>query len=127
MQDGRVVDRHVVLVVEDDDSLREALVDALHDEGYAVVTAENGKEALEILRGSKELPCLVLLDLMMPVMNGWTFLSAVRSDPRFSTLRVCIVSAVPQGQMPADVLCAFQKPVDLSKLLRVVDTHCHPG
>src|SRR5437879_1941083 len=106
MQHERV-DRHTVLVVEDDDSLRDALVDALHDEGYVVVTAVNGKEALEFLGQSPSKPCLVLLDLMMPVMNGWTFLTAVRSDPRFADLRVCIVSAVPSAQVPSDVLCAF--------------------
>jgi CheY-like chemotaxis protein len=120
------VDRLTVLVVEDDEALREAMVDALSDEGYSVVTATNGKEALELLGETAPLPGLVLLDLMMPVMNGWSFLGAVRQDPRLRSLQVCIISAVPHTQVPRDVICAFQKPIDLNKLIEVVDAHCHP-
>jgi CheY-like chemotaxis protein len=118
-----MVSGHYVMVVEDDSSLRESLVEALSDEGYDTVEAANGQEALELLEAGKT-PCLILLDLMMPVMNGWTFLSQLRKDARFADLRVCIVSAVPANQVPTEAVCAFPKPVDLSALLGVVDTYC---
>ena len=118
-----VTQAHCVMVVEDDNSLRESLVEALTDEGYDTLEAANGQEALQLLE-SGNTPCLILLDLMMPVMNGWTFLSQLRSDTRFADLRVCIVSAVPASQLPTEAICAFPKPVDLSALLGVVDTYC---
>ena len=122
-QNWTVLKDHTVLIVEDDESVREALVDALGGEGYAAVAAENGQQALDLLQQGL-LPCLVILDLMMPVMNGWTFLSSIRADRRFADLRVCIVSAVPTAKLPAEAICALPKPVDLSALLGVVDTYC---
>ena len=114
---------HYVLVVEDDAELRESLVEVLTEEGYATVQAANGQEALAALQG-KEKPCLILLDLMMPVMNGWAFLSQLRANPSLADVRVCIISAVPSGQLPSEAICALPKPVDLSALLGVIDTYC---
>ena len=122
-QNAWVDNRHYVMVVEDDSSLRESMVEALTDEGYDTLAAANGQEALELLEGGNT-PCLILLDLMMPVMNGWTFLSQLRNDTHFADLRVCIVSAVPASQLPTEAICAFPKPIDLSALLGVVDTYC---
>src|SRR5690606_16492213 len=74
-----------MLVVEADVDVRETLEDILESEGYTVTTAANGQEALERLSGAA-LPCVVLLDLMMPVMNGREFLAALRRDPVLANL-----------------------------------------
>src|SRR5262245_36830107 len=68
---------HSVLVVEDDDGIRESIVEILRDEGYLVHEASNGREALEQLKDGQR-PCVVLLDLMMPVMSGWQFLQEIQ-------------------------------------------------
>lgn len=81
-----------VLIVDDDDDLRDALAEALIDEGYVVAMACNGREGLDRLQDNLKagrLPGVVLLDLLMPVMNGWEFCEAVRSDP--ATARIPIV------------------------------------
>jgi CheY-like chemotaxis protein len=118
-----VTGEHYVLVVEDDTELRESLVEILSEEGYPTVQAANGQEALSAL-SAKEKPCLILLDLMMPVMNGWVFLAQLRQDPKLADVRVCIISAVPASQLPTEAICALPKPVDLSALLGVIDTYC---
>jgi CheY-like chemotaxis protein len=81
-----------ILVVEDDQEAREALADVLSSEGYQVVLAGNGLEALELLNGGLR-PAVALVDLQMPVMDGWRLLAQLRSDPRFQDLRVVVMSA----------------------------------
>src|SRR5687768_5509935 len=83
---------HPVVVVEDDEEIRDSMRDALEIEGYAVSTYSNGKEALDGLR-KLGIPCLILLDLMMPVMNGWEFLQAMKAE-RFAEVPVYVVSAI---------------------------------
>jgi CheY-like chemotaxis protein len=113
-----------ILVVEDDPDLRTSLADALTDLGYDVRVAGNGAEALAALeRGER--PDVILLDLMMPVMDGWAFRSAQRVDPRIAGIPVVVVSAEAAGTMaslsPADFL---PKPFDLDRLLAVVGRYC---
>src|SRR5215471_6803603 len=86
--------RRTVLIVEDNAEIRESLSDALEDEGYTVVTATNGQEGLDRLR-KMESPCLILVDLLMPVMNGSEFISALRATDVLTTLPVVIVTAWP--------------------------------
>ena len=81
-----------ILVVEDDRDIRESLQDLLEVEGYAVTTAENGRDALEVLHGM-EAPSVILLDLMMPVMSGDEFLQELRKDDALASIPVLIVSA----------------------------------
>ena len=114
---------HLVLIVEDDDDVREAVADALAIAGYQTATADNGKAALELLEQGIR-PCLIVLDLMMPVMNGWTFLETIRRDPRFAELPVCVVSAVPEARLPRDTVGTFPKPVNLLTLLGTVEAYC---
>jgi CheY-like chemotaxis protein len=84
----------VVLVVDDDDTVRQALADLLSEEGYHVVTACNGAEALDHLRQtSRARPGLILLDLMMPVMNGQEFYDQKQLDPELMAIPVVIMSA----------------------------------
>lgn len=108
-----------VMVVDDDQAIREALSDLLEDEGYSVVCLKNGKEALEML-GSHPHPGVLLLDLMMPVMSGWEVLEAMQEDAELSDIPVVVVSA-----MAAPGARDFiQKPIDLSQLLEVVHKFC---
>jgi CheY-like chemotaxis protein len=74
---GPACSRHTILVVEDDPDIAESLCDVLRSEGYDVVTASNGKEGLDRLEEMGR-PCLILLDLMMPVMSGGEFLAVLR-------------------------------------------------
>ena len=85
--------RRAVLLVDDDLAIREALTEALVEEGFPVQAAQNGLEALDWLQDNRGRPCVVLLDLMMPVMDGRTFLGIRRSDPLLSTIPVIVVSA----------------------------------
>ena len=115
-----------ILVVEDEADLRQLISGLLRADGYATVTATNGSEALRLLREEGVQPCLILLDLLMPVMNGWTFLRRAREDRRLARVPVIVVT----GYLPcadaarlgaADVL---SKPFDLDRLLEVVGAHC---
>jgi CheY-like chemotaxis protein len=115
-----------VLIVDDDDTLRETLGMILQDEGYTVDMAANGQEALTHLR-SAPAPCLILLDLMMPVMSGWEFRVRQRQDPALASIPVVVVSAVANNVERMDALEAtayFRKPVDLDALLAMVASHC---
>ena len=84
-----------ILVVEDEQDIREAVSDLLEMEGYAVATACNGQEALRMLDGPAD-PCLILLDVMMPVMDGHTFMERLRADGAHQHIPVVITSASPQ-------------------------------
>ncbi len=106
-----------VLVVEDDHLIREAIAEALDEEGFEVVEAANGREALDKLHGP-EPASLVLLDLMMPVMDGWSFREAQLHDPEISNIPVVVLSAVRDDSVPAQR--HFSKPCDLDELLDTV-------
>jgi CheY-like chemotaxis protein len=108
-----------VLVVDDDVVIRETLREVLEQEGYEVLSAENGKEALDVLERSVRLPGVMLLDLMMPVMTGWEVLEFLQKSERFSRMPVVVVSAMGA---PCDHF--LQKPVKLSCLLEVVGQYC---
>ena len=114
-----------VLVVEDDDELRIALHDSLVAEGYDVATASNGREALEVLRHGHR-PAVILLDLMMPVMNGWQFIAAQKDDPLLAPIPVVVLSAVGshvQNVAPLDVAAFMRKPFELDALLKTIERH----
>jgi CheY-like chemotaxis protein len=116
-----------VMIVEDDRDLRESLAEILESEGYAVAQAANGQEALVLLQSSR-LPCLILLDLTMPVMNGWEFLQQQRQDPFLAQIPVAILSALSRLHASVPSLGAvrvFEKPVKLDDLLQTVERYCH--
>jgi CheY-like chemotaxis protein len=112
-----------ILIVEDDPDIRESLQIVLETEGYHACTASNGKEAMAALEILDQ-PCLVLLDLMMPVMNGWEFLAVQRQNDRLAKVPVVVVSAIADGARPAGAIEFMQKPVDLDALLQLVRNHC---
>ncbi|MFI5398085.1 MAG: response regulator [Candidatus Binatia bacterium] len=114
-----------ILVVEDDPSLQIILSYFLKRAGYTVIAANNGKEALRILRAGVD-PCLIVLDLMMPVMDGVEFMSLQLEEPRLSQLPVVLCSAAPGLEAKAAQLGAVahvQKPFNFESLLDVVNAH----
>lgn len=114
-----------VLVVDDDRGGAEAVSDLLEDQGYEVDYAANGQEALEHLRDESALPGVILLDLWMPVMNGWTFREAQRQDPKLAEIPVVVITATtPPEDDPMRELPILSKPVDVESLLELVARHC---
>jgi CheY-like chemotaxis protein len=114
-----------ILVVDDDDAIRESVVEALEDASYPVKAAHHGREALDILRAGDGRPCLVLLDLMMPVMDGWAFAREQSLDPALAGLPVCVITAVGTSHpIPSDAVAVVRKPFKLKELLDVVQQHC---
>jgi two-component system chemotaxis response regulator CheY len=110
-----------VLLVEDDLDLRDVLQDILEDEGYDVIPATDGHQALEYLRASRngnDGPALLILDLMMPLVNGWQVLEAIHDDPSLQ-VPVIVVSASGLPQ-PEGVAAYLHKPFNLFELLKTV-------
>jgi CheY-like chemotaxis protein len=113
---------HTVLVVEDEAELREMMRDSLELNGYAVVTAEDGQDALGKISSIEHL-CLVILDLIMPVMTGWDFIEKMRQSRGLAAVPVVVHSSAP-GKAPAGVNRVLQKPVVFEHLLEVVREYC---
>jgi CheY-like chemotaxis protein len=109
-----------VMVIEDERDIREAVEAVLADEGYDVMGACDGADALDKLRSFH--PVLVLLDLMMPRMNGWQFRAAQQQDPELAGIPVVVLSAL--GRVPdLDAADFLPKPFDLERLVRCVKRH----
>jgi CheY-like chemotaxis protein len=111
------------MVVEDDFAIRETLRELLEEEGYRVTQAANGAEALARLR-DVIVPRLILLDLMMPVMDGWEFRQAIESDPRLAAIPVIVISADHGLEQKIDAMHVegyLPKPFELDRLLEAVE------
>jgi CheY-like chemotaxis protein len=108
-----------ILVVEDDDDIRDAIADSLVTDGYNVVPAANGREALDYVKGSNRVPAVILLDLMMPLVNGWECLRVIRSSACCSAVPVVVVTAVTRDA-PPDVQAFLRKPFGMTELRDVV-------
>ncbi len=111
-----------ILVVEDDAVMRGTIAELLEEEGYSVAVASGGEQGLAYLRQSPR-PALILLDLMMPAMNGWEFHSQLQHDPTLATIPVVLLSAVADFQRrrgKLDVAAILPKPVNIARLLEVV-------
>jgi CheY-like chemotaxis protein len=112
-----------VLVVEDDTDIRETVAELLIEEGYQVQTAISGRDALEHLTTTAALPDVVLLDLMMPIMDGWTFYDHLQKDSRWSGLPIVVISAdanVHEKAARLKPVACLRKPVGIDELLGVV-------
>ncbi|MEO6212759.1 MAG: response regulator [Vicinamibacterales bacterium] len=110
--------------MEDNDDVRDMMAVTLQLEGHQVVTAANGREALETLRHGAS-PCVILLDLMMPVMNGWEFRAALAADPALKDLPVVVISAAGREALESTKAAAYlPKPIDIDTLLDVVCGFC---
>lgn len=113
-----------ILLVEDDDDIRDAVAELLRDEGYEVHEVENGAEALAYLHQAEREPSLILLDLMMPVLDGWQVIDRLRGQDRLLALPVVVMSAASPRTAPADVAAFVRKPIDLDLLLGLVQRYC---
>lgn len=113
-----------VLIVEDDPTIRLLLADLLSEAGYIVATMPNGAKALDYLRHATTLPALILLDLMMPIMDGWHFRTLQCADPTLAVIPTVVLSAQVGGGwrsrmgMTADDY--LPKPIDVAQLLDLV-------
>lgn len=112
-----------MLVVEDDRGIREAVSDMLREEGFSVNTAEDGRAALHALDGQSDLPPLILVDLMMPTMGGHELVRQLKANPKYATIPVVLMTAVPAvlgvDPMLRD-LPVLEKPFSVGALLGMV-------
>jgi DNA-binding response OmpR family regulator len=114
-----------VLIVEDDEDLREMMAQLLTLEGFDAATVANGREALEYLHHNSTVPDVILLDLMMPVMDGWEFRRRQKADPALAPVPVIVLSALDQARAAnLDATAFLKKPLDFDRLLTLVRTHC---
>lgn len=109
-----------IILVEDDEGIRETMAALLEDEGYRVAQAANGEEGLAALHAATD-PCLVLLDLWMPVMNGWQMLEAMKRDAALARVPVVVISAAGDVPPPVGAAAFLKKPIRLEVLLETVD------
>jgi CheY-like chemotaxis protein len=110
----------MVLIVEDDTETRDTLTQLLEKDGREIVTAGDGQEAFERLSDVPR-PCLILLDLAMPRMNGWEFLRRQSADPSIAHIPTIVLSG---STLPAGAKHQLAKPVDVERLLALVDQYC---
>ena len=113
-----------VLLVEDDEDIRTMFQLALEGAGYQILTAENGQEGLAVLAAEAE-PCVILLDLMMPVMDGWAFAEAISKDDRYKNIPFVIVTAFAEDAVNIEKARGIlKKPVDFKTLRSTVGQYC---
>jgi DNA-binding response OmpR family regulator len=112
----------IILVVEDDDDLRRAICTALLQEGFVAREAQNGLAALLILQEDR-LPDLIILDLIMPTMNGWAFRAQQEMDARLAHIPVIVMNAAPLERVASIASDLVRKPVDVFELLERVRAH----
>jgi len=113
-----------VLIVEDDEDVRDFMDVLLRGSGYDTMTAANGAIGIEMMHHRK--PCIVLLDMMMPVMDGWTFRARQIADPELEGIPVVCLTAIFEPQVVAErlKLRCLSKPVDFDRLLAEVSSAC---
>jgi CheY-like chemotaxis protein len=113
-----------VLIVEDDADLRDMMAQLLAIEGYKAEAVPNGRAALDYLRRG-DFPEVILLDLMMPVMDGWEFRRRQREDPRLADVPVVVLSALdPSRAADLEGAAFLKKPLDFDRLLELVRHYC---
>jgi CheY-like chemotaxis protein len=113
-----------ILVIEDETPVREAICDVLEIQGFNVTSAADGQAALEYLNSTEQLPCMILLDLMMPRMNGWQFLDQHQADPRLSSIPVVLCSAYKESAAAIKTAAVITKPLQRNTLLQIVNDFC---
>lgn len=111
----------MILIVDDEPDIRESLEEFFQDEGFPVRTAADGGAALASLERG-ELPCVVILDLLMPVLDGNQVYERMRADPRWSQVPVIVSTSAPE-RAPSGAMI-MRKPVNLDRLLGMVRRHC---
>jgi CheY-like chemotaxis protein len=124
------MDGHIggyILVIEDDAGVREGLASVIENEGYPVISCEDGREALDRLHGTQDLPRMIVLDFMMPKMDGWMFLAERRKDARLREIPVLGMSAsqflIARREPPEDVDEFLRKPFKVEAMIRSIERH----
>jgi len=115
-----------VLVVDDDEMLRTGLCELLADDGFEVMCAGHGRDALVQLEALPEQPALIVIDLMMPVMNGWQLYEELRTNTRYAGVPIIVLSGEERALPRASrlrVSAVFAKPCNVDALLAAVATH----
>jgi CheY-like chemotaxis protein len=118
----------LIMVVDDDRDVRDSIVEVLEDAEFRALPAMNGQEGLDLLRRTATKPCLILLDVMMPILDGWGFRAAQVSDPDLQSVPVVVLTAHASAAQTADQMRAagfLRKPVALPTLLATVRQYCH--
>jgi CheY-like chemotaxis protein len=113
----------IVLLVEDDHDVRVALRRLLEEQGYEVWTAGDGRNAFDLLERAAELPDVIVVDLMMPVMDGWKLVDVLKHDARFVDVPVIVQSAFRELRPPDGIAGFLDKPIDEQALLSAVQRH----
>lgn len=117
----------LVLLVEDDPDVRNIMAELVEGLGYQVATAENGQQTLHYLHSVATLPRLILLDLMMPVMNGWQFVVEVQKNAALAAIPIVVVSAFDEESndlLNLNVAGRLRKPVTYAQLVAVIEQYC---
>ncbi len=115
-----------ILVIEDDTAIRELLVELLNSEGYEVLSAVHGQEGIDFLKNGS-LPDVILMDLMMPVMDGYAFRTEQLKNSKWSTIPTIVMSAEAQAReklKPYHVNDFLSKPVELDTILSTIAKYC---
>lgn len=114
-----------ILVVEDEHDVRVVLREILEGAGWHVTTAANGRDALALLRGGMR-PAIIVIDLWMPMMDGWQLLAAMRGDPELAAIPVGVQTAHDEARLPEGLAFVLVKPVDAERLLRALAPFAAP-
>ena len=114
--------KKIILIVEDEEDLREFFKESLTSFGYEVFASSNGKAALETLQAGLS-PNVIISDLMMPEMNGWEFAQALRESTKFNQIPLIIVSALIDKSPPENSRCCVAKPFKLNELLQSIEKY----
>jgi DNA-binding response OmpR family regulator len=124
---GDAMGQKKILLVEDDQDIRETLVELLQEEGYEVFFAENGQVGLDKLSTLPNLPNLILLDLMMPIKDGFQFCLEKEANPKFSHVPVVVMSAdghIRENQKRVNACAYLKKPLDIYQVIDIVARCC---
>ena len=117
----RETEKRLVLVVDDEALARDTVADYLEDQGFGVLLASDGEEALAILRRASPAPCLIILDLGMPNLDGWQLREAQLRDPVLAAIPAIVITAVQNAEMPG--VTVLRKPLRLPQLERAMREH----
>jgi len=112
--------RRIVMLVDDDEDIREMMSELLMTKGFVVLQAGNGLEAMEVLKETARLPSVVLLDMAMPTMDGSTFLRVRAEDPILKDIPVLVVSGSPPPKAAEGIEGFLRKPVEVTQLLQAI-------
>src|SRR5579883_1831845 len=120
------IQKRLIMIVEDDPDIRESILEVLADSEYHPIAASNGQEALAQLHSGLK-PCLILLDIMMPIMDGWGFRAAQKQDAELAKIPVVVLTAHASAEKTAREMGAaayLKKPISLDALLAMVQRYC---